>query len=152
MKIVFADLKYKGINQVMKYMRHQIYEGVPFCVDVFNIEDPETLYNTLNTLFIYKDDPQDVELIMSPQTFVENNYWGRAFTGDCDDIVTFVTSYCVAHGIKCQIALVGRKRSAPTHIFNYVLYNGKMIPFDLTNRVFNYERDGYKYKQILNVN
>jgi len=137
----------------MKYMNYQIYEGIPFTKQIFDITDPETLYNTLNTLFIYKDDPQDVELIMSPETFATDlNYWGTAFKGDCDDIVTFVTSYCIAHNIPCQIALVGRKKSAPTHIFNYLLYKGKFIPFDLTNRVFNYERDGYKYKQILNVN
>ena len=150
---MIADLPYKDINQVMKYMKIQISEGIPFCKQIFNIKDPFDLYNTLNSLYTYHDDPPDIELIMSPETFATDlNYWGKSFTGDCDDAVTFVTSYCVAHGIKCSIVLVGRSKSAPVHIYNQVLYNEKMIPFDLTNRVFNYERDGYKYKQILKVN
>jgi len=136
----------------MKYMREQIYEGVNFSFNVFNIQDPETLYNTISTLYTYKDDPPDTELIMSPETFVNNNYWGKSWTGDCDDIVTFVTSYCIAHEIKCEIVLVGRSKKAPVHIYNYVEFNGEMIPFDLTNKTFNYERPGYKYKQILKVN
>lgn len=150
---MFADLPYKDINQVMQYMNVQIYEGLRFCQDFSTMTNTKDLYNTLNTLFIYKNDPPDIELIMSPETFAtSNNYWGSAYMGDCDDFVTFITSYCIAHNIKCEIVLAGRSKKAPVHIYNMVEYEDKMIPFDITNRLFNYERDGYKYKQILKVN
>ena len=149
---MFADLPYQDINQVMRFMNIQIYEGVPFCYNFADITDAKDLYNTLSTLFKYKNDPDDIELIMSPESFANDNYWGVDFTGDCDDFVTFVTSYCIAHNIKCQIVLAGRSKKAPVHIYNMVEYRGQMVPFDITNRVFNYERDGYKYKQILKVN
>ena len=149
---MFADLPYDDINQVMRFMNVQIYEGVPFCYEFANTTNAKDLYNLFNTLFKYKNDPPNIELIMSPETFANNNYWGIDFAGDCDDFVTFITSYCISLEIKCEIVLAGRSKKSPVHIYNYVEYNGKMIPFDITNRLFNYEREGYKYKQFLKVN
>ena len=57
---MFADLPYQDINQVMRFMNIQIYEGVPFCYNFANITDAKDLYNTFSTLFKYKNDPDDI--------------------------------------------------------------------------------------------
>jgi len=151
---LYADLKYKDINQVMKYMNLQIYEGVNFAGETFTKMSPEKFFYTMRTLVKYKDDPINTELLMSPETFVNNNYWGVPFTGDCDDFVIFSTAYFIAYNIPCKIVLAGRTKKAPVHIYNLVLDNkkGKFVPFDLTNPFYNYERDEYKYFQKLKIN
>ena len=150
---MYANFKYKDINQVMYYMNIQIYSGVNFAGELFPYMNPEKLFYFLRSLVIYKDDPKNNELLMSPQTFAtKKNYWGVPFMGDCDDYTIFVTAYCIYYKIPCKIVLAGRSKKAPVHIYNLVKYEGKFVPFDLTNSFFNFERDDYKYFQKIKVN
>jgi len=113
------------------------------------IRTPEQLFIYLSTITNYRDDPPDTELLQSPKSLFEANYWGTPGTGDCDCFTILLLASLLAMGYnpnRIEIVLAGRSKTIPKHI--YLTLDGK--PMDLTNSFYNYERD-YPYLQHIPV-
>jgi hypothetical protein len=109
------------------------------------VRSPEQLFLYLSTVTTYRDDPPNTELLQSPKSIFENNYWGMSGTGDCDCFTILLISSLLAMGYsasRIEIVLAGNTRNTPKHI--YLKLDGKAM--DLTNAYYNYERD-YPYLQ-----
>ena len=107
----------------------------------------EYIFYWLSNQVYYRDDPPDTELIQSPRSLFENNYYGEPGTGDCDCFTTLSICALVAANVEIDriaIVLTGRTKTDPVHI--YLQVDG--IPFDLTNSFFGYERK-YPYSQVI---
>jgi hypothetical protein len=114
------------------------------------ITTPEQLFYYLSSITSYRDDPPNTELLQSPRSIFEANYWGSPGIGDCDCFTILLISSLLALGYSrndIEIVLAGRSASIPKHI--YLKLNG--IPLDLTNAFYNYERD-YPYLQHIPIN
>lgn len=113
------------------------------------IRTPEQLFIYLSTITDYRDDPPDTELLQSPKSLFEANYWGTPGTGDCDCFTILLLSSLLAMGYdpgRIEIVLAGRSKTVPKHI--YLELDGK--PMDLTNSFYNYARD-YPYLQHIPI-
>jgi len=114
------------------------------------IGDAEQLFYYLSSITTYRDDPPNTELLQSPKSLFENNYWGLPGTGDCDCFTILLISSLLGMGASrddIAIVLAGDTRKTPKHI--YITYQN--IPMDLTNTYFNYERN-YGYLQHIPIN
>ena len=144
--------KYVDLNDVMRHIRLQIEESIPFAESyVPQFRSPIDLFHWLKPQLKYRKDPQGKELLQSFPTLIKNNFYGISGTGDCD---CFSIAMCSAtaiqqwKGMKVWIKLAGRNRSQAVHIWSGVDINGKSYPLDLTNPTPLYERN-YQYIQKL---
>jgi hypothetical protein len=72
--------------------------------------------------------------------------------GDCDCFVIAGLACLIVNEFPdIRIALVGRERKAPVHIYIVIYENGERYVFDLTNPRFNQERPTYNYIQEIPV-
>jgi hypothetical protein len=145
-------IAYKDINQVMKALRSQVIDGLDYyCEKMPFFANPEQMFSTFKNLVKYKNDPSGIELLQCVPTFVEKNYWGVPFTGDCDCFSIFILTACCCHNWNEQrIVLAGRSKIAPVHIWTEVKHNGKWHAMDLTQPFINTTRN-YKFKQYLYI-
>ena len=145
--------KYKDINDTLRHMKIQIQESIPFADNVVpNFSTPEELFYWMKKKVRYKKDPSDTELLQTMPTMFLGKYWGIPGAGDCDCFVISTLASMISLGWDdLFIALVGREKKAPVHIYTVIYWKGKRKVFDLTNRDFNYERDNYNYIQELPV-
>lgn len=114
-----------------------------------NISTAEQLFYYLSSITTYRDDPPNTELLQSPQSLFENNYWGSPGVGDCDCFTILFISSLLALGYprdSIQIVLAGNSKTVPKHI--YCKLDG--VPYDLTNSYSGYERD-YSYLQHIPI-
>lgn len=141
---------YKDINDTLYWMVEQAKAGVPYCREAFpKFSNPIDLYNYFNARVIYHNDPPGVELIQSPGTLFENNYWGDPGAGDCDCFVTLLLSCLWANGFnKNWIVLYGRSKKYPSHISLMTEFEGEKYYLDLTEKKFNKERHYPYYQQL----
>jgi len=139
--------EYKTLEDVLFQIGKISRKGVSYMarkVPAF-VTSAEQLFYYLSSITDYRDDPPNTELLQSPQSLFEKNYWGVPGTGDCDCFSIMSISALVALGYspnRLEIVLAGNTRNTPKHI--YLKVDGK--PFDLTNAFFNYERN-YPYLQ-----
>lgn len=113
------------------------------------INSPAQLFYWLESITSYQDDPENIELIQSPRSLFEKNWYGVPGRGDCDCFTVLTICCLLAMGYKrsdIYIKLVGRTRSLPKHV--YVEFQG--TPFDLTNPVYGYERN-YPYCDLISI-
>ena len=109
------------------------------------------MYEYFKNRVTYHNDPPGVELIQSPGTMFENNYWGKAGYGDCDCFVVLLLSCLWANNMnKNWILLYGRTKKWPSHISLATEFEGQDYFMDLTERKFNSERF-YPFRQELKV-
>jgi len=143
---------YKDINDTLYWILEQAKTGVPYCAKSFpKFADPAQMYEYFKNRVTYKNDPPGVELIQSPGTMFENNYWGSPGFGDCDCFVCLLLSCLWANDeYKNYILLYGRSKKWPSHISLATEWNGQKYYMDLTERKFDVERP-YPYKQVLKV-
>lgn len=144
--------QYTTINDVLYWLVEQAKTGVPYCREHFpKFQDPQELYEYMRGRVTYHDDPPGVELIQSPGTLFEDNYFGKPGHGDCDCFVTLLLSCCWSCGFKENyILLYGRSKSHPSHISMMTVFNGKEYIMDLTEKKFNHERH-YPFVQEIPV-
>ena len=139
--------EYKTLEDVLFQIGKISRKGVSYMarkVPAF-VTSAEQLFYYLSSITDYRDDPPNTELLQSPQSLFEKNYWGVPGTGDCDCFTIMSISALVALGYspnRLEIVLAGNTRNTPKHI--YLKVDGK--PFDLTNAFYNYERN-YPYLQ-----
>ena len=142
-----AKMPYKNLTQVMKFVKIQILESVPFACEVcpdFSPEHPEKLFDWLKSWVKYLNDPKGVELLQTMQTM-----YNRGGYGDCDCFTITTVACMYACGYRhIDVILVGRKPNNAVHIYTQCVINGERYTFDLTNRYFDTERK-YPYKQVL---
>jgi len=143
---------YKDINQVMRGLRIQIIESVPYCYNNLpHFENPRQLFKYLKERTRFKHDAPNEETLQTAQTLFDNNVHGQSGAGDCDCFTILATACFIAQGWgDIQIILAGRDRRTPVHIYNRLKFDGETINFDLTEPYYNTERQ-YKYKQILPI-
>jgi len=148
--MAILKVPYKDINQVMKGMRTQIIDSLDYCVtELPKFRTPEQMFEFCRLMTHYKQDPKGNELLQSVPTLMDNNYWGKSGTGDCDCFTILTVAMCIANGWNDNfIVLVGRGKVAPVHVYSAVEFDGKLITLDLTNPYPNIERD-YKYWQFV---
>lgn len=144
--------EYKTLEDVLYQIVTLARKGVPYMAKKIPsyVGSPEQLFFYLSSHTTYRDDPPNTELLQSPKSLFENNYWGVPGTGDCDCFTILLIASLLAMGAdrnSIEIVLAGDKRTIPKHI--YITYKGK--PMDLTNAFFNYERD-YPYLQHIPIN
>jgi hypothetical protein len=150
---MIKDYKYKDINQVMKAIELQIIDSLQFAADFMpKCKDPKELYYILDSNLTYINDPAGIELIQSFKTLIDDNYHGISGGGDCDCFVVACTASMIAQGWKnIYIVLAGNSTEAPSHIYNAIYWNNKKIILDLTENIYNSERN-YKFVQYLKIN
>lgn len=150
-------LAYTNLDNALKHFRNQVSECLPYAIDDLpKFDSPEKIFNWLKLRTQYKNDPQGVELFQTIDTLLNDNVHGMSGWGDCDCFSIAGLTMLLANGfVDCGIVLVGRTKLFPVHIYLYVKYDNKKEYFDLTNKIYNFERD-YKYRQeipyILNQN
>lgn len=139
--------EYISLEDVLYKIGKISYQGVSYMAKKVPayVTDAEQLFYYLSSVTTYRDDPPNTELLQSPKSLFEKNYWGMPGTGDCDCFSIMSISALVALGYSInsiEVVLAGNSRNTPKHI--YIKVNGK--PFDLTNAFYNYERN-YPYLQ-----
>jgi hypothetical protein len=147
-----AEYPYKGINQVMRAIRTQVIESVPYCqMNTPKFSSVENLYHYLKSRVKFVHDPEHEELLQSAPTLFDNNQHGTPGAGDCDCFTILTTATCIANGWECSIKLAGNSLKAPSHIYNEMrLPGGHWYTVDLTQPAFNRERK-YKFYQTLPI-
>lgn len=146
-----VDVPYRSLEYTLRALKVQVIDSLPFIGNYIpdNIKSPEELFYYLRSITNYASDPKGVELIQTVQTLMDND--GE---GDCDCFTVLTLASCYHCKFLPQyVALVGRSRRAPSHIYSEVFdYNkGKICAMDLTNPEYDYERS-YPYKQRLIFN
>jgi hypothetical protein len=109
----------------------------------------EQLFYRLKDATTYRDDPPNTELIQSPRSLFEKNFYNQPGTGDCDCFTCLSICCFAALGIessRVKLVLTGDTASTPLHIYSEV--DG--YSFDLTNESFNFQRP-YRYHQLINL-
>lgn len=142
-------ISYPGLTESLKHFKIAVLESIPYCANFLppHIKTPEDIFYYLKQHTTYKLDPKGEELFQKAQTLMENNYHGIPGAGDCDCFSILILASLIAKNYKnCGIVLVGRNPKQAVHIYCYVDYNGKREYLDLTNKIFNFERD-YPFKQ-----
>lgn len=146
-----AKKRYQGLNQVMRAIKIQIQESMPYAWDNFGgYTDPADLFRYLRELVTYKNDPANIELIHTVQSFLHDNQHGIPGAGDCDDFTILATAALCANGIENRIVLAGRNSKYPVHIYSEVKTGSGWVPFDLTQRTFGNVKY-YPYLQTIPV-
>lgn len=141
--------KYESLDDTLAYLKIQVIDSLEFasktCPD---FKDPRELFSWLKKRVRYQNDPKGIEYLQTMQTLFKNGG-----LGDCDCfVITTLACMIVNDWQGVSIALVGRSKSYPVHIYTVIDWNGERKVFDLTNNRFNYERPGYNYIQELPVN
>lgn len=142
--------KYTNINEVLYWLVEQAKTGVDYCAENFpKFDTPIDLYNYLVLRVTYKNDPPGVELIQSPGTLFENNFFGVPGAGDCDCFCTLLLATLWANDMnENYIILYGRSKSHPSHISIKAIWNGEPIFLDLTERRVNHERHYPLFQEV----
>jgi len=143
--------KYKSLRDILEQIIRQAEKDVPWMKTQIPsyITTPQQLFYWLESITTYQDDPENIELLQSPRSLFEKNYYGKPGMGDCDCFSILSICCFLAMGFKKReivIKLVGRTRSQPKHI--YTLIQG--TPFDLTNPIFGFERN-YPYCDLISI-
>jgi len=140
---------YTSLDETLAYLKIQVLDSLNFASRTCpKMEDPRDLFRWLKKRVRYQNDPKGIELLQTMQTLFK-----RGGLGDCDCFVITTLACCIVNDWDgLNIVLVGRSKVAPVHIYVSIDWNGERKVFDLTNRDFNHERDGYKYVQQLPVN
>ncbi len=147
-----SSSRYKDIDQTMRGIVIQINDSLEYCYHKMpKFETPEQLFQFCRATTTYHLDPPGDELLQTVPTMYADNWWNIPGAGDCDCFTILTISMCIVNGWNDNdIILVGRRRSAPVHIYSGVCVNGKYYTMDLTNAYINIERP-YKFKQTLHV-
>jgi hypothetical protein len=140
--------KYKNLNDTLHKLRSQVIDGLQYAAEEQpNFSSPEQMFNYYKLRTRYKKDPKGKELFQTLPTLMENNYHGVPGTGDCDCFtIAGLTSTLVKFDYPTGIVLVGRNKRIPVHIYQYIDTDDGRKYFDLTNKVYDYERY-YPYRQ-----
>lgn len=144
---------YLNLQNTLKYFKGQVYDGVNYAIDNLpRFSTPEEIYDWFKLRTTYINDPKGVELFQCLPTLLDANFHNVTGGGDCDCFTCATLTATIASMLKGAkfknfgIVLVGRNPYNPVHIYQYLDYNGERFYIDLTNPVFNYERE-YPYKQ-----
>lgn len=141
--------KYTTLNDALKLFRLQVIESINFLNKNFEPEglSPEEIFNYLKKNTTYIKDPKGVELFQTYQTFFYKNFHRMPGAGDCDCFTIAALAELYFNNYRnIGIVLVGRSRIKPVHIYAYVKNGSEYNYLDLTNKVFNFERN-YPYRQ-----
>jgi hypothetical protein len=146
---------YKSLKHTLLQLKKQVEDSLPHVGKYVpsDIETPEELFYFLRENVKYKKDPKGIELLQTVQTLMsKNNYHGKPGAGDCDcfTILVLASNIHLDFGPQ-QVALVGKSKISPSHIYSLVYdeEKNKMCAMDLTNPYYCMERS-YPYKQTLN--
>lgn len=142
--------KYHSLNETLQCIRLQIEESKNFAFKFCpKLSNPISLFLWLKPMLVYKNDPNNTELLQSFPTLIKKNFYGISGAGDCDCFTIAAVSACMVQNwpdAKIYIKLVGRNKSTPSHIYSGVEIKGKEYNLDLTNKRPLIERP-YRYKQ-----
>ena len=141
--------KYSDINRVCEMIREQIIDSIPFAyANCPKFSNPTQLFKWLRSITHYKNDPPGYEFIQEMKTLFSHvkHRTGRVFKsgeGDCDCFVVTSIACMYVQGWMDNFGFVlaGRLKSAPVHIYAYVVFKNKYYIFDLTQPVINKVRD-----------
>lgn len=145
----FLDIPYPGLTKTLLYVKEQAQNSLDFCAEFIpsHISDPESLFYFLKDNVHYKKDPAGIEYIQTAQTLInQSNGFGDC---DCFTVLSLASLHTIGFGNKMYTTIVGREKNAPRHIYACVVVDGERVPFDLTNPIYGYERQNYKFYQDL---
>lgn len=149
--------KYKNINHTLRAMQTQVIDGLDYALQtVPQFNDPRQLWDWLKPKLTFKSDGtykgQPRELLQTMPTLMRGGVWGAKGLGDCDCfVITTLTSMIANNWDGIKIALVGRAKNYPVHIYTVIYWKGERKVLDFTNPNFNQERDTYKFIQEIPV-
>jgi hypothetical protein len=148
---MISKTAYKDLDHTLKGLRTQILDSLNYCQDQnWYFDNPREMYYYLTPLLRYKNDPQNVELIQSVPTLLEDNWHGVPGAGDCDCFTVLACAVGCVNNWKQRIVLCGRSKNGPVHIFSQVYWNGKWHTVDFTARLFDVHKK-YKFYQYLPI-
>jgi len=143
-----VDVPYQSLPHTLKALKVQVLDSLAFARDFVpeDLQTPHQIFKWLKPQLTFQNDPKNVEFLQSFQTLMKNG--GR---GDCDCFTIAGLSSCLVNDINpLWVALAGDSHLVPTHIY-FEVYDrskDKICAFDLTNRIYNFQRP-YKFKQRL---
>ena len=146
---------YKDLADTLNNLKIQVQDSMPYIGKYIpsDISTPEQLFYFLRSKVKYKKDPHNVELLQTVQTLMD-----RDGKGDCDCFTILTLAACTYLGFyseehPLQIALVGKSKKVPSHIYTLVWDEdkNKYCVFDLTNPYYCMERS-YPYRQLIPFN
>jgi hypothetical protein len=144
--------KYKDLNDTLYHLKIQIIHSLDFADQWLPDRNmsPAEIFKLLKKNVIYTPDPPGVELIQTMQTMFDywNNPHGMYGAGDCDCFTVTAAACLHVCNYPVEIALVGRQSDNAVHIYCMTGRKYPIVPFDLTNSAYGYERP-YPYKQNL---
>jgi hypothetical protein len=146
--------KYKSLEETLRCIKLQAKDSFDFARSFLPPGEMtgKQIFDFLKQHIVYKNDPPGIELLQSFQTLCSiKNKHGIYGAGDCDCFTIAALACLHVKGFKnIGIVLTGRSKNSPVHIYAYIQNKSLIIPFDLTNKKYGYERP-YPYKQKIPV-
>lgn len=141
--------EYDSLEDTLLLLKQQVADSLHYARKIIpEFDDAEDLFYWMKERVVYVEDPKGIELLQSFKTFVKGSRTGVPWSGDCDCFTIAALSGLIVNDlVPCQVILVGRNSESPVHIYAGV--GDDAVPFDLTNEEFGYERDEYRFKQVL---
>lgn len=141
---------YHSLSDTLLALKRQVADSMSYAKkNIPSFSTPEELYYWMRGKVQYTSDPDGVELLQSLPTLVSGSRMGAPWAGDCDCFTIASLSALLANGFSpVYVILVGRRPDNAVHIYAGV-EDGGIVPFDLTNDEYGYERTNYTYQQIL---
>lgn len=149
-----ATYRYKDLNDTLRKFRGQVIDGIDYAAEeVPRFSSPQQMFNWLKLRTTYKHDPKGRELFQTLPTLLgDDNRHGIPGAGDCDCFtIAGLTCALVNFDYPTGIVLVGRRKYRPVHIYQYIDTPDGRKYFDLTNKMYDYERY-YPYRQEIPFN
>lgn len=144
---------YVNLSRTLLLLKDQVIDSLPYVEkNIPKFSNPEELFYWLKKRTTYVDDPAGVELLQHVETLMTGSRLGIPGGGDCDCFTIASLAALHVNGFSpTYVILVGRRKSQAVHIYAGVEDDG-IVPFDLTNDEYGFERDEYKFQQILPFN
>lgn len=144
---------YISLEDTLLGLKRQVADSVSYAKDhIPSFNTPEELFYWLRSRVKYTSDPKGIELLQSARTLITGSRLGTPWAGDCDCFTILSLASLIAnHFVPVYVILVGRQPNNAVHIYAGV-EDGGIVPFDLTNDEYGYERTNYTYQQILPFN
>lgn len=146
--------KYTTLRRVLELMKLQVADSLQYATDHSpTLTTPKEVWDWLKPQLHFEDDEKGFEDLKSMETLMERD---KGY-GDCDCFVVTTLAVLIVNNFSdIAIVMVGATKTAPTHIYSQVTFNGQRIILDFTNPKYNMERTSgrrgrYKYRQIVPV-
>lgn len=118
----------------MALLAKRAANSLPFQVLTLQFGDWSFIDPWIRHHFVYVHDPEDVELVRTPEMQLQQIWDRGVFFGDCDDVATFEATVFTAYGIHSRFCAIRQMTSDIefSHVFVEALIDNQWQTFDPT--------------------